>query len=148
MSTADEQGLRTAFHPSASIVGHRQGAVEWLTVDAYVHEVVGAGLPPDDRPDWRPVSLDVTNDAAVAKLEDEFGSMRFTDYLSLLRSGDRWTIVGKLYHLPRLRTARGSGGDHREPAEAHRPGLSFEPRSDLGLDGSPPERTGPGARTP
>lgn len=99
MSTADEQALRAAFHPAASIVGNYQGAVEWLSVDAYVHEVMSAGLPPNQDPTWRMLSLDVTDDAAVAKLEDEFGTMRFTDYLSFLKIEGLWKIVGKLYHL-------------------------------------------------
>ena len=99
MSVADEEGLRAAFHPSASVIGNYQGAVEWLTVDAYIHEVLSAGLPPNNSPHWSVVSIDVTNDAAVVKLEDEFGSMKFTDYLSLLKITGRWKIVSKLYHL-------------------------------------------------
>lgn len=99
MSTADEEGLRAAFHPSASVIGNYQDAVEWLTVDAYVREVASAGLPPNDNPNWTIVSLDITNDAATVKLEDEFGSMKFTDYLSLLKIAGEWKIVSKLYHL-------------------------------------------------
>ena len=99
MSTTAEEGLRAAFHPSASIIGNYRGAVEWLTVDAYVGEVLGAGLPPNSSPTWTLVSLDITDDAATVKVEDEFGSMRFTDYLSLLKIVGEWKIVSKLYHL-------------------------------------------------
>nr|WP_245264082.1 nuclear transport factor 2 family protein [Mesorhizobium sp. LSHC424B00] len=52
MSTGAEEGLRAAFHPRASIIGNFQGAVEWLSVDAYVGEVMGAGLPPNTSPNW------------------------------------------------------------------------------------------------
>lgn len=99
MSVADEQRLRAAFHPSASVIGNYQGAIEWLSVDAYVGEVLGAGLPPNHSPSWTVGSMDVTGDAAVVKVEDEFGSMTFTDYLSLLKIAGEWKIVGKLYHL-------------------------------------------------
>ncbi|ESX45442.1 hypothetical protein X761_32270 [Mesorhizobium sp. LSHC424B00] len=33
------------------------------------------------------------------KVEDEFGTTRFTDYLSLLKIAGEWKIVIKLYHL-------------------------------------------------
>ena len=99
ISIAAEERLRAIFHPSASIVGNYHGAVEWLSVDAYVGEVLGAGLPPNDAPDWRLLSLDITMDTAVVKVEDGFGAMRFTDYLSFLKIAGDWKIVGKVYHL-------------------------------------------------
>jgi hypothetical protein len=99
MSMAAETDLRAAFHPSASIIGNYGGAVEWLTVDDYVKEVAAAGLPPNENPDWKLLSLDITQDAAVVKVEDEFGGMTFTDYLSLLEIAGKWKIVSKLYHL-------------------------------------------------
>ncbi|QPC95360.1 nuclear transport factor 2 family protein [Mesorhizobium sp. INR15] len=99
MSAADAQKLRAAFHASASIIGNYQGAVEWLSVDAYVGEVMGAGLAPNSSPNWKVSLLDITVDAATVKVEDEFGSMKFTDYLSLLKIAGEWKIVSKLYHL-------------------------------------------------
>ncbi|ESY81545.1 nuclear transport factor 2 family protein [Mesorhizobium australicum] len=99
MSVADEEGLRSIFHPSASVIGNYQNAVEWLSVDAYVGEVLGAGLPPNHGPSWTISLIDVTNDAGIVKIENEFGSMKFTDYLSLLKISGEWKIVSKLYHL-------------------------------------------------
>ncbi|RUW45532.1 MULTISPECIES: nuclear transport factor 2 family protein [unclassified Mesorhizobium] len=99
MSTADQEKLRTAFHASASIIGNYQGAVEWLSVDGYVGEVMGADLAPNNSPNWKILLLDITADAATVKVEDEFGSMKFTDYLSLLKVAGEWRIVSKIYHL-------------------------------------------------
>ncbi len=99
MSVGDEQGLRAAFHPSASVIGNYQGAVEWLSVDGYVGEVVGAGLPPNHDPPCSIGMIDITDDAASVRVEDEFGTMRFTDYLSLLKIAGEWKIVNKVYHL-------------------------------------------------
>ncbi|MGX5830213.1 nuclear transport factor 2 family protein [Mesorhizobium sp. 43Arga] len=99
VSTADADGLRAAFHPSASVIGNYQGSVEWLSVDAYVLEVVGAGLPPNNNPNWTLTSIDITDDAASAKIEDEFGTMKFTNYLSFLKIEGAWKIVSKLYKL-------------------------------------------------
>jgi len=66
-------------------------------VHAYVHEVVGAGLPPS--PNWPLTSIDITDDAASAKIVDEFATMKFTNYLSLLKIKGAWKIVSKLYQL-------------------------------------------------
>lgn len=99
MSTASEEGLRAAFHPSASIIGNYQGALEWLSVDTYLREVLGAGLAPNNSPNWKIGFIDITDDAATVKVEDEFGSMKFTDYLSLLKVAGEWKIVSKIYHL-------------------------------------------------
>jgi len=99
ISTSDEQGLRAAFHRAASIIGNYQGATEWLSVDAYVAEVLGAAVVPNDKPSSAIGSIDLTNDAATVKVQTEFGSLRFTDYLSLLKITGEWKIVSKLYHL-------------------------------------------------
>ena len=45
------------------------------------------------------LSVDITEDAASTKVENEFAGMRFTDYLSLLKIEKDWKIVGKIYHL-------------------------------------------------
>jgi len=98
-ATADEAGLRSVFHPSASIVGNYQGAVEWLSLDAYVQEVRGANLPPNPNPEWTLTAITILADTAVAEIDDQFGSMRFSNFLSLLRIDGEWKIVAKLYHL-------------------------------------------------
>jgi Putative lumazine-binding len=99
MISADESALRAAFHPSASIIGNYQGAVEWLPVDGFIAEVlaVGASAPAEDA--WEFVSLDITGDAAVAKTRCAYAGAQFTDYLSLLKIEGRWKIVAKLYRL-------------------------------------------------
>ena len=46
----------------------------------------------------RIVKLDVTGDAAAAKIEiDRDGQRLYTDYLSLLRFAEGWKIVAKVY---------------------------------------------------
>lgn len=69
------------------------------SVDAYVAEVMAADLPPTHSPTWTLQFLHFTDDAASAKVEDQFGSRRFTNYRSLLRVEGEWKIVCKLYHL-------------------------------------------------
>ena len=98
-STGDEATLRAAFHPSASIMVSDRDMIKLLNIDSYVQGVITAGLPSKRSPKWRTVSVDVNHNAALAKLEDEIGPMRFTDYLSLLKIEGEWKIVAKLHHL-------------------------------------------------
>lgn len=39
MAFANEGALRKVFHPNASIVGNTEGAIEWLTRDAFIAAV-------------------------------------------------------------------------------------------------------------
>jgi hypothetical protein len=43
-------------------------------------------------------AIDVTDQAASVKLKIRFQKFEFTDYLSLLKIGGMWIIVGKIYH--------------------------------------------------
>lgn len=100
MATADSAKLRGVFHPSASIVGNYEGAVEWLSLGQFVDAVLETGaLPVGHNPYWDIENVDRTPDSAVVRVVDDFAGMRFTDFLSLLKIGPEWRIVGKLYHL-------------------------------------------------
>ena len=41
--------------------------------------------------------LDQTKEAAIVKVKITFKTMQFVDYLSLLKLGDAWKVVGKIY---------------------------------------------------
>jgi hypothetical protein len=97
MLTADEDLLRQTFHPRCRIIGHFHGELEWLSVDDFVAALLAEGPVPGE-PFWQVQAVDVSGDAASVKLIDDYGEMRFTDYLSLLKIEGRWVIVNKLYH--------------------------------------------------
>jgi hypothetical protein len=102
MTFANEAALRKAFHPRCAIIGHYENAVEWLTRDEFIAAIVAEGsAPPDTQPFMDIEAIDVEGDAASVKVTDTFAGMRFTDYLSMLKIGGRWTIVNKLYYLHR-----------------------------------------------
>jgi hypothetical protein len=45
----------------------------------------------------RIVSVDVTGTAASAKVELDYPSAKLTDYMSLLKVGNEWRIVNKIF---------------------------------------------------
>ncbi|MDT4855106.1 putative lumazine-binding protein [compost metagenome] len=101
MVFADENRLRSAFHPDCRIIGHFQGNLEWLSVDDFAGSIREAGpvLQKGTTPYWEIQALDVTGDAASVKVVDDYADLRFTDYLSLLKISGRWSIINKLYYL-------------------------------------------------
>lgn len=99
MVFADEALLRQAFHPACRIIGHYHKELEWLSLDEFIAAIQSEGpAASDTTPFWQVLSVDVTGDAAVLKVIDDYVGMRFTDYLSLLKIDQRWTIINKLYY--------------------------------------------------
>jgi hypothetical protein len=98
MVFADAARLRQAFHPKASIVGHINGKLAWMTLNAFVSNCEKAGGAPANEPYyWEILSADVTGDVALIKVADDYMGIRFTDYLTLLRQDDGWVIVNKTF---------------------------------------------------
>ncbi len=100
MSFGNEPALKKAFHSQASIIGNYQGAVEWMSRAELITAVLAEKpAEPGSQPLMEIEMIEITGDAASVRVVDEFGDMRFSDYLSLLKIDGRWTIVNKLYHL-------------------------------------------------
>ncbi|WP_339459513.1 nuclear transport factor 2 family protein [Pseudomonas sp. EA_105y_Pfl2_R69] len=99
MIFADEALLRQAFHPSCCVIGHYHGELEWLSLDDFISAIKAEGPAAKDvTPFWEMDDIDITGDAAAVKVRDDYIGMRFTDYLSLLKTDHRWMIVNKLYY--------------------------------------------------
>ncbi len=44
-------------------------------------------------------ACNVAGDVATARIESEFADAKFTDMFTLVRDGDSWKIVSKVYHV-------------------------------------------------
>jgi hypothetical protein len=99
MTYAQEDQLRQAFHPDCRIIGHYDGKLEWLTLDMFINDIKAAGAASKEgKAHWEVLELDMTGDAAVAKVSDDYMGITFTDYLSLLKIDGQWRIINKLYY--------------------------------------------------
>jgi hypothetical protein len=98
MTLANEALLREAFHPQCNIIGHYEGALEWLSLDEFI-EAINAEGAQDALPSWKIRTLNISGDAAAVKVTDKYAGMKFTDYLALLKLQDGWRIVNKVYYL-------------------------------------------------
>ena len=92
--------VRKAFHPSARMTFVADTGFTLVPIETYLQRVEeGARKNPANR-GWaekRIADIDITGDAAVAKLELGGPQSSVTDYMTLLRIDGRWLIVNKSF---------------------------------------------------
>jgi hypothetical protein len=97
---SDTAMAHKAFHPSvAKMLFLEKGALAERTIPDWLARIAQAA-PNPPRPDTFPrhvVAVDVSGGAAMAKLELRYADAVITDYMSLLKVNEEWTIVGKIF---------------------------------------------------
>ena len=92
--------VRKAFHPSARMTFMADSGFSLVPIETYLQRVEeGARRNPANR-GWaekRIADIDITGDAAVAKLELGGPNGSVTDYMTLLRIDGSWLIVNKTF---------------------------------------------------
>ena len=97
-ATGDGEYYRRAFHPDAKIQGNRDGKLISRTREEFAAGAPGKPAHDEAQRKRRIVSVDVVNDAAFAKLELDYPTVKFTDYMTLLKVDGEWKIMNKVYH--------------------------------------------------
>lgn len=90
----DVQRLRRAFHPTAEIEGIRDSVFTSWSIREYL-----SGMVPGQRRPFIPriLSVDHIGAAASGKVESDYGTWKFVDYMQLLKIDGQWKIVNKIY---------------------------------------------------
>ncbi|HEX9704081.1 MAG TPA: nuclear transport factor 2 family protein [Gemmatimonadales bacterium] len=96
-ATGDGAHFAKAFHPDAKLFWTREGQLAQRTSADYIASASGRPAPDEARRTRRIVSVDVTGDAASAKIVLDYPGVVLTDYMSLLRIGNEWLIVNKIF---------------------------------------------------
>ena len=93
----DTTGFHDAFRPDARLFWvRRDGTLGQLTqADWYRGFAASAGK--EEPGDLRIDRVDVTDDAASVKVVEVYPKEIYVDYLNLLRIGNEWRIVNKIY---------------------------------------------------
>ncbi|UCC74133.1 MAG: nuclear transport factor 2 family protein [Gemmatimonadota bacterium] len=91
----DIASFRRAFHSKANVMYVEDGEYRsWTLIEYLDLWTPGQRL---DR-ETRILDLDVTGNAASAKVEAVYETHRFVDYLSLLKVDGEWRIVSKIFY--------------------------------------------------
>jgi len=96
-ATGDGAHMRRAFLPTAHIEGIRDGKFLSRTADEYIAGFT-AQPPADESQRRRRIdSIDVTGNAAMARVTLDYPSGTFTDYFVLLKVDGEWKIANKVW---------------------------------------------------
>lgn len=90
--------LERSMHPQCMQAGHYNGQYEFFDRDTFIRSLANEKmLSPGSQYNSEIISIDITGDVAVVKVEDDCFGTSFTDYLTLIKNKDRWQIVMKAF---------------------------------------------------
>jgi hypothetical protein len=96
-ATGDGAYMRQAFLPTAHIEGIRDGAFLSWTADEYIAGFKGKPADDEARRKRSIDRIDVTGNAATARVTLDYPSGVFTDYFVLLKVDGAWKIANKVW---------------------------------------------------
>jgi hypothetical protein len=96
-ATGDGAHFQAAFHPIANLYWVAGDTLAQRTSAAYIAGAPGRPAPDEAQRTRRIVSIDYAGTAAMAKIELDYPTVRFVDYMSLLKIGGEWKIVNKIF---------------------------------------------------
>ncbi|MEM1056609.1 MAG: nuclear transport factor 2 family protein [Bacteroidota bacterium] len=96
-ATGNGDLMRQAFHPDAELFWMNDGALAQRPSPEFAD--LFNGTPAGDEADRhrRVVTVDISGDVAVAKIELDYPRVFITDYMTLIRIGDEWKIINKAF---------------------------------------------------
>jgi hypothetical protein len=97
-ATGNPEHFRAAYHPEMKMFFIRDGALNQRTAAEYIAGVSGKPAPDESRRKRRIVSLDVTGDVGVAKVELDYPDAFLTDYLTVIKVEGSWKVINKVFH--------------------------------------------------
>ena len=97
-ATGNSEFMRKAFHTEGKLVFVRDGKFTTRTFEEYIAGSSGKPAPDEDQRKRSIGSIDITGNAATAKIVLDYPAVKFTDYMSLLRIDGEWKIVNKTFY--------------------------------------------------
>ncbi len=106
-ATGDPEYARKAFHTEGNMIWIRDGKYASESFDSFIKRAF-TGKPAADeekRRDHRKIeTVDITGYAAVARILLDYPSVRFVDYMTLLKINGEWKIVNKSFYAEPKKT--------------------------------------------
>ncbi len=97
-ATGDGAHFRQVFHPESKLTFNRAGKYTTRTSEEYISGATGKPAPDEAQRKRRIVSVDVTGDAAIGKVELDYPTTYFIDYFTLLKIDGKWMIMNKTFN--------------------------------------------------
>ncbi len=96
--TGDGEYFRKAFHTEGNMVWIRDGKFTARSFKEYIAGASGKPAADEDMRKRQIESVDVVGTAASAKIILDYPTVRFVDYMALLKINGEWKIVSKVFY--------------------------------------------------
>lgn len=96
-ATGDPEFIRKAFHRDARITAFRDGKLLNLSTEEFAGRFNGKAADDEARRKRTIESVDISGNAAIAKIVLDYPTVKFTDYMTLLKIDGEWKIVNKSF---------------------------------------------------
>lgn len=100
-ATGDPEYARKAFHSEGNMIWMRDGKYSSEPFDSFIKRAF-TGKPAadeDKRKDGRRIeAVDITGNAAVARIVLDYPNVKFVDYMTLLKINGEWKIINKSFY--------------------------------------------------
>ena len=97
-ATGNGDFMRKAFHTDAKIMAFRDGKLMNMTAEEFASRFNGKPAADEAQRKRRIENVEITGNAGVGKIVLEYPTVTYTDYMSLLKVGDEWRIVNKVFY--------------------------------------------------
>lgn len=97
-ATGNGDLIRKAFFKEARIMAFRDGKLTNLSVEEFAGRFNGKAADDEEKRTRKIESVDVSGNAAIAKIVLDYPTVKFTDYMSLLKIDGEWKIVNKSFY--------------------------------------------------
>jgi Putative lumazine-binding len=97
-ATGDGDYIRKAFHPEAKVFSFRDGKLNQLTLTEFTARFTGGPAPDEAQRKRRIESVKITGNAGVGVIVLDYPTVKFTDYMSLLKVDGEWKIINKTFY--------------------------------------------------
>lgn len=97
-ATGDGEYFKKAFHPEAKLFWFRDGKLMTRTSTEYIAGATGNPAPDEvQRKRWIE-NVSITGNAGIATVILDYPTVKFTDYMSLLKVDGEWKIINKTFY--------------------------------------------------
>ena len=97
-TTGNAEFIRQAFHKDARIMAFRDGKLTNLSVEDFAGFFKGKSAADEAERKRKIESIDISGNAAIAKIVLDYPTIKFVDYMSLLKIDGEWKIVNKSFY--------------------------------------------------
>ena len=97
-ATGDGEYMRKAFHTEGNLIFIRDGKFTTRSFADYIAGFTGKPAADEAQRKRSIEAVDVSGNAAAAKIILDYPTTRFVDYMSLLKIDGEWKIVTKIFY--------------------------------------------------